>query len=257
MARKSRLIFRQRPEVTEKLLDPGERTWFPRVLQALNDRQIPYLVHGGFALYFWSGFWRQTKDLDILVLPKDRHRAKRCLTEEGLGDLFKKKPYDRRWIYRGTVDDVIVDLIWQQPNKVGEVKDAWFERATSEELLGIPVKLISPADLCWMKLYILNEERCDWPHIINIWRGTRGALDWELLYESTDRQHVHLLGALIHLFDFVSPGEERTIPDWFRRRVRTIALHARQRQEEPVPFENFLDSRPWLTEIGASLGSQW
>lgn len=238
-------------EVSEDLT-PEQRRWFPRAIRALSADGIPFLVAGGFALHRHTGYWTGGKDMDVLILPEHREAAIEILNGAGFDDLFREEPYDRDWIYRAVKAGVIVDLIWRLANKEDDIDRRWFERSAEGQVLGRPVRVVSAADLCWMKLFVFQRKRCDWPDIINIIRGTRGALDWmHLLHEVG--YHWRLLCALVNIYDWLCPPERHHIPDWFRE---TLEDYRRRNLDAHDECRNDLfDSRPWLAKPGAAFGS--
>ncbi len=226
-----------------------EKTWFPRALRALHEEGVPFLLAGAFGLVHYTGFWRGTKDLDALILPEHREIAIEAVTSIGMRDMFEREPYDREWIFRTERDDVIVDLIWRLANKADDVDRSWFERASSGEFMGIPVQFVSAADLCWMKLFVFQLRRCDWPDIINVIRGTRGSLDWDHLLHQVG-PHWRLLCALVNIYDWLCPNERHFIPDHFRDSLEDL----RREDTDAADSESrhvLFDSRPWLAEAGA------
>jgi hypothetical protein len=232
------------------VLKPKEHKWFGRAIRALNRERIPFLVAGAFGLYHYTGFWRGTKDLDVLVLPEYREAAIEAVTGAGMKDLFDQEPYDREWIYRSTRDGVIFDIIWRLANKADDVDHTWFEHASNGVIEGEPVKVVSAADMCWMKLFVFQRNRCDWPDIMNVIRGTGGKLNWNHLLTQVG-PHWRLLYALIEIFDWVCPGDRHYVPDWFREE-----LERRRRADTPDDRQaecrnDLFDTRPWLTAPGA------
>src|SRR5687768_14927697 len=186
-------LQRRHPTMTEPELTEGtaelsdeERACFLETMAALREREVPFLIAGAYGVLFHTGFWRGTKDLDLLVLPEHRDLAVQAVASTGMRDMLETEPYDPAWIYRSRLGDVIVDVIWQLPNRVGAIEADWFERAAPARLLGTPVQVVSAADLIWMKLFVFQRDRCDWPDVLNVIRGTSGGVDWDCL--------VHRLG---------------------------------------------------------------
>jgi hypothetical protein len=235
----------------EAEIDPLQKRRFTDALGALNRAHTPFLVAGAFGLRHYTGMWRGTKDMDLVVLPEDRESAIAALCGAGFRDLFPEEPYDRDWIFRATRDGVIVDLIWRLANKEDDIDRAWFDRGMDAQLFGQPVQMVSAADLCWMKLFVFQLRRCDWPDIINVIRGTRGRLDWEQLLREVG-PHWRLLCALVNIYDWLCPPERSFIPDAFRERLEE--LRALNTDAAPVCRRDLFDSRPWLTRPGAGLG---
>jgi hypothetical protein len=239
------------PELTEgiaELFTTDERAWFSRALDALREREIPFVIAGAFGVYHYTGFWRGTKDLDVLILEEHRQDAVAAACSTGLCDMLEKEPYDPGWIFRATRDDLIVDLIWRLPNGVGKVERDWMQRASPARFLGAPVGVTSAADLIWMKLFVLQRERCDWPDIVNIIRGTEGRLDWEHLLGRVG-PHAGLLQAALTLYDWLCPGERSFIPEGIRERLHEMSLN--RGSVNGACRNDLLDSRPWFAAAGA------
>ncbi len=55
--------------------NPEELEVFRNWLEILNRARIPYLIGGAFAVYLHTGIWRDTKDLDVFIQPRDLRRA--------------------------------------------------------------------------------------------------------------------------------------------------------------------------------------
>jgi hypothetical protein len=130
-------------------LSQEEREWYPLILETLTAHAIPFTIMGGWAQYFYSGFWKgPLKDLDLAVLPSDKDRTIAALGSIGMTDLFPKKKYQRHWIYRSTHGNLICDVIWQMPNDTGEVTAEWFSRSIPVTFLGRPARVITLPTCC-------------------------------------------------------------------------------------------------------------
>ncbi|MBI3911467.1 MAG: nucleotidyltransferase family protein [Armatimonadetes bacterium] len=233
--------------VAASLLDESEVALFGCAIAALRDRGIPFLVVGAHAVYQYTGVWRNTKDLDLAIVPGDRKAAVETLRDLGLNDYFVVEAYDQEWIFRAHAGSVIVDLIWMFANKVARVSADWFRRARPGWLAGEAARFAAPEDLIWMKLMVLQRGRCDWPDLLNIIRGTHGRLDWQLLLANVG-PHWPLLRALIQVYDWLCPAEHSFIPAPFR-----AILEERARAMLPggeLCRAALLDWRPWLAAPG-------
>src|SRR5436190_23322201 len=85
---------------------------YERAISALRTTGRPFMLAGAFSLASYTGRWRNTKDIDFYVLPRDREPMIEALTAAGFADYYDKLPYVRHWIYRAYKDDCIVDIIW-------------------------------------------------------------------------------------------------------------------------------------------------
>src|SRR5690606_42045295 len=61
----------------------AERVVYQAALRALNQAGVPYVVSGLYAIYAYTGIYRQTKDLDLLLEPKYVIQAARVLRDAG------------------------------------------------------------------------------------------------------------------------------------------------------------------------------
>jgi hypothetical protein len=89
---------------------------YQRVIAAVQVQRLPFALGVAFALAAYTGIWRNTKDLDLYILPPDRNTIMGLLTQAGLADHYDQEPYDRSWIYRSHQEEVIVDAIWAMAN---------------------------------------------------------------------------------------------------------------------------------------------
>ena len=137
-----------------------------------------FALGGAFALATHTGCLRNTKDLDIYVLPGERQRMVEVLTRCGLEDYYSRLPYDRGWIYRGACDDAIVDVIWGMPNRRAEVDEQWLARGPRLQIRGSVLSMLPAEELIWCKLYVMQRQRCDWPDVLNLLYFTAEKLDW-------------------------------------------------------------------------------
>src|SRR5689334_12026656 len=163
-----------------KQIPDAEWQVYSRVMEEADARGIPFALGGGFAVAHYTGYWRDTKDLDLYVLPEYRDRMIQMVTDLGLHDYFETKGYDRWWIYRACDEGTIVDIIWAMANHRQEIDDLWMSGPTTV-LLGREVRVLPAAALLWDKLYILQRDRCDWPDLLNLLYCTGASVDWEYM----------------------------------------------------------------------------
>ena len=216
-------------------------------LDAINAARavgVDFLLGGAFGLAAYTGRCRNTKDLDFFVLPQEKQKLVDALTRAGFEDYYSKLAYDRGWIYRATRDEVIVDVIWQTPNRRSEVDHQWFARARKITLRGEKLQVIPAEELLAIKLYVLQRDRCDWPDLINLLYANCGTLDWEHILSRMNAE-TPLLNALLHIFTWVAPRHAECIPQWVREKFHLQATDE-DRDMDPAYRVNLLDSRPWF-----------
>lgn len=211
-------------------------------------RGIPCAVGGGLAVSLYTNDWHTPHDLDLLVVPPDRHRLIAVLRDAGFDDYYEREPYDRAWIYRAVRGDAVVDVIWALANGVGEVDDTWLQAGPVTALGDVTLRLLPPEELVWSKLYVVQGARCDWPDIMNVLAAVSRYLDWErLVARCAATGDEPLLASALLLFAWLAPGLARDIPEpaWqalhLRRPAQDAPLISRARVDR-------LDSRPWFSE---------
>jgi hypothetical protein len=224
-----------------------EEQWgiFSLGVTALEANGVPFLVHGALALGTYTGRWRNTKDVDVIVRPRDQERAVSALQRAGFEDYHNREPYDRSWIFRGFKEEVIFDIIWALPNHRVVIDEGWFERSRSFWLRGRLLAAVPAEEMVRVKLYVFQRERCDWVDVLNVLAGTCDTLDWRWLVQRMDRD-LPLLHAALAVFNWMSPQRSATLPRWLREQFALPLLDVPDPAEVEVRRARLFDSRPWF-----------
>jgi Uncharacterised nucleotidyltransferase len=224
---------------------PGDE-WetYAEVLDRTAAAGIPVALGGAFAVAVLTGSWRDTKDLDVYVLPRYRDALVDVLTGLGFADYFHTQPYDRWWIYRGIRGETIVDVIWAMANHRAEIDDLWMS-GPEVEIRGHLLKVLPAEALLWDKLYIMQRERCDWPDVMNILYWTARDVDWEYLLERMGEDRP-LMAAALNVFRWLSPGRAAALPVWVWECLGIGGAPPSAGSPEIVRARtDLLDRRPW------------
>jgi hypothetical protein len=232
------------PARMEDFVSTSDWEVFRKVIARARERGVDFALAGGFATSFYTAAWRNTKDVDLCVRPRDRDAMVQATVDAGLHDYHDEAPYDRGWIYRATGQGVIVDIIWQLANYTAEVDDAWVELGPEVTVYGDTLRLVPPEEMIFSKIHVVQRERCDFPDIVNILYACGAQIDWPCLLErlAGDEQ---LLASVVAFYGWLAPGRARTIPDpvWQK-------LHL-QRPSEDLERDDDrirrIDSRPWFS----------
>lgn len=216
------------------------------VLQEVIRRQIPFALGGAFAVATYTGCWRNTKDLDLYVLPEHRERMIAALTDLGFTDYFDKKGYDRWWIYRSDREGTIIDVIWAMANHRQQIDDLWMA-GPEVTLRGERVKVLPAEAMIWDKCYIMQRDRCDWPDVLNLLYAAGPDLQWKMLLDRIGDDLPLIAGAL-SVFRWIAPGRAAELPEWLWERVglgpaEPRSAGAREYEKRRV---DLLDRRPWF-----------
>ena len=216
---------------------------YEQVLSRARAENLRFAAGGAFAAAAHTGRWRNTKDLDLYVVPADRERMIAVVTAAGLEDLHAREEYDRRWIYRAAAGEVIVDVIWAMANQRAQVDAAWLTRGPEVTLRGERLRVLPPEEIIWAKLYVFQRKRNDWTDVLNILYHQAAALDWAHLLTRLDAD-TRLLAGVLSVFAWLTPSRALQVPRWVWDRLHLAA------PDEPSADEAeraaLFDSRPWF-----------
>lgn len=204
--------------------------FYKEALELLNSSGANFMLGGAFAMFNYTGIFRNTKDLDIFCKSNEFPQILKHFADNG----YKTEVTDIRWLAKVYKGDFFIDIIFDTVNNICTVDDSWYERAETGEFLGIPVRFIPPEELIWCKIYVQNRERNDNADINHTLLKYGDRIDWELLLTRLD-QHWHLLLSQILTFQFVYPSEYRDIiPKWL---FDELMRRANEQYDLPSPVE--------------------
>jgi hypothetical protein len=181
------------------------------LLRAAGELGIRFALGGGLAASAYSGYVRNTKDMDLFLMPPHQTAMMRLMKEQGFSE-YTAVPYDPTWSYRGCRDGYIVDLLWKMLNGRGEVDEVWVTGGWELNMRGVSFRMVPPEELIWSKLYILRRDRTDWPDIMNIIYAQGPQMDWERLLERLG-EDAPVLGSVMSLFRWLCPGRAEELPE--------------------------------------------
>jgi hypothetical protein len=230
-----------RPAWEENIAEEDWSVYEP-VLKRAESSGIRFALGGAFALAAYTNHLRNTKDLDIYVLPSDMERMVGVVSQCGMEDYHPRASYDRSWIYRAYCESRIVDIIWAMPNRRSSVDEQWLTRGPLLEIRGFPLRVIPVEELFWAKTYVMQRDRCDWPDVLNLLYHSGLTIDWEHLLERCE-DDFPLLGAILQIFRWLCPERAAKLPVSLWERVG--------REPEWVNCDarsHLLDMRPWFGE---------
>jgi Nucleotidyl transferase of unknown function (DUF2204) len=189
-------------------------TFYRHALTILQKQGVPFLVGGTYALEQYTGIRRNTKDLDIFVMPSDCTRVLEELNTAG----YQTELEDSQWLGQVICGDDFIDVIFGPGNHIAPVDELWFEHAVDGTILDIPVKLCAPEELLWPKAFIMDRKRYDGADIAHLLRSCSERINWSRLLQRFGPHWRVLLSHLI-LFGFIYPDERSRIPDWIMQEL--------------------------------------
>lgn len=213
-------------------------------IETVRTAGLSFMLGGGFAGAAYTGFWRDTKDIDFYILPSDREPAVKALREAGFQDYYDRVPYDRNWIARNVRGDVIIDIIWAMANQRAQVDKIWFERAGSLTLRNQHLLIVPPEEFMWCKLYIMQRDHCDWTDEFNLLYAHGDQLDWDHLVDRVG-EDADLLKALLTAYRWLQPQDALKLPGYLWKR---LGLPPPEPPITPPSKDRvrLLDSREWF-----------
>lgn len=226
------------------IIPAGQWANYRSAIEAARNAGLRFMLGGGFGLAIYTGRWRNTKDIDFYILPRDRDPMIAALSNAGFIDYFDQRPYDPGWIYRSTREGIIVDIIWSMANRRAEVDEIWFERAHPVQIREESMHVIPPEELLWCKLYILQRDHFDWTDIFNLLYAAGPQLDWDHLLERVEPD-TPLLQAALTVFSWISPNRAREFPDKLRKQLG-LSKPEKISKGEQLRRVKLLDSRAWF-----------
>ena len=188
---------------------PQSQTFYRDVITRLAQVRVPVLVGGAYALAYYTGIVRDTKDLDLFLRRRDIGRAFGALDAAG----YRTEKTHPHWLGKAFSSDAFVDLIWSSGNGLSEVDDAWFRHAGASTVLGVPVQLCPVEEMIWSKAFVMERERFDGADVLHLLHARGPVLAWRRLLRRFGPHWRVLLSHLI-LFGFVYPGQKAAVPPW-------------------------------------------
>jgi len=216
----------------------AERAAYRLALRTLNAAGVPYVLSGLYALYTYTGVYRQTKDLDLLLEPVSVVPAARALREAG----FRVRLEQAHWLAKAFRDHAVIDLIWGMGNGLHLVDRDWYRHSHPAILAATPVRVAPAEELIWHRLFIAERHRTDVADIVHLILARGDLLDWERLLDRLG-EHWPLLLGQVHFFDYVYPGYRDRIPGWVREELFERAYEQMRERGDPRVCRGTLVSR--------------
>jgi len=224
---------------------PDPTAFYVAALQALSAR-VPFLVGGAYALSRYTGIFRDTKDLDVFVHPRDVEATLDALAGAG----YRTELTFPHWLGKAFSGEHVIDVIFSSGNGFAQVDDAWFEHAVQDTVLGVPARLCPAEEMIWSKAFIMERERYDGADIAHLLRARAGDLDWRRLLQRFGSCWRVLLSHLV-LFGFIYPSERGRIPGPVMTELirRLVAEQCQGSAPHPVCFGTLLSRAQYLVDV--------
>jgi len=219
------------------------RQFYLDTMAVLDRHQVPYLIGGGYAMAFYTGIVRDTKDLDLFLRAADVERALDVLSAEGLRTERTWPPF----LAKVLADNAFVDLLHNSGNGLCPVDDQWFAYGIVADVLGRQTLLCPPEEVLWSKGFVQERDRFDGADIAHLILAQGHRFDWHRLVGRFDQHYRVLLGHLV-FFGYIYPAYRSIVPDWviaqlLQRIAEEAAIY------EPLCNGTLLAHRQYRTDV--------
>jgi hypothetical protein len=218
--------------------DRPTREFYVAALRTLDREKLEYLVGGGYAMAYYTGIARNTKDLDIFIRPADRDRSLRILADAG----YRTEFFYPFWISKALQGEAFIDILYNSGNGLSPVDDDWFRYAVPADVHGYPTRLIPAEEQIWSKAFVQDRDRFDGADVNHLILTRGRKMDWRRLLRRFEG-HERVLLAHVILFGYAYPCDRDAVPAWAIERLESAV-----RNEPPV--NQRLCRGPFLAQKG-------
>src|SRR3954454_15673381 len=209
--------------------DARTRDFYVDAMRTLDDARVRYVVGGGYAMAYYTGIARNTKDLDLFIRLKDRDRALRMLANVG----YRTEFFYEFWIAKALSGEAFVDILYNSGNGLCPVDDDWFKFGVDQEVLGYPTRLVPAEEQLWSKAFVQDRDRYDGADVAHLLLARADKMDWKRLLRRFHK-HERVLFAHLILFGYIYPSEKRNVPGWVMEHLIDAIKHEPAKLDERV-----------------------
>ena len=220
------------------------KQFYLRALELLDKARVPYVVGGGYAMAYYTGIIRHTKDLDVFVRPHHRDWALKTLADGGYRTEITWPHFLGKAIHS---NDAFVDVIYNSGNGLCPVDDDWFIHAEQGNMLGRLAPMCPPEEMIWSKAFVQDRDRYDGADVAHIILARGDKLDWHRVLRRF-KSHERVLMAHLLLFGYAYPSERDRVPGWVLDEL-LVKVRSEAPTDEPICKGTNLAIRQYLTDV--------
>lgn len=182
--------------------------FYRETLTVLNELGVPYAVGGTFAVNYYTGMDRPTKDIDVFCKAGDYPKILAAFQERGYDTVVE----DERWLAKVRKGEYFLDLIYSSLNSMIPVGEAWFDGPRAE-FFDVSAPVIPATELVWAKAFVQERWKYDGADVAHLILMQSAAIDWQKLLSYMEQYWEVLLVHVLN-FRFIYPSERELIPRW-------------------------------------------
>jgi hypothetical protein len=189
--------------------DPPQKTreFYLRALEILDHSGVPYVVCGGYAMAFYTGIVRHTKDLDVCIKRSDREKVLDDFATAG----FRTELTWPHFLVKVLQDGDFIDLLYNSGNGLCPTDDEWFTNAERGPVLGRVAPICPVEEMIWPKAFVQDRNRFDGADIAHLILRRGKEINWNRLVRRFRGHEGVLLGHLM-FFSYIYPGHADHVP---------------------------------------------
>jgi hypothetical protein len=227
--------------------EPHVQKFYVDALRTLDGAGVPYIVGGGYAMAYYTGIRRNTKDLDIFVRPQDRDRCLTTLTAAGHRTEF----FYPFWIAKainGKEEDGFIDILYRSANGMLAVDDEWLSNAVEHEVLGYPTRLTPAEEQLWSKSFVQDRDRYDQADVAHLILARGHLMDWRRLLRRFEGHEAVLLAQVV-LYNYAFPTERGQVPAWVMEALSEATKNDQPQMTQRLCRGTFICQRGYLPDV--------
>ncbi len=183
--------------------------FYKKLIQILKTFKHPFLIGGTYAVKFYTGIDRPTKDIDIFCKAGDYPKILKKFQDQGYQVVLK----DDRWLAKVYSGTYFADIIFGSIPSMWPITNGWIEAAPIGKILGEEVHITPPEELIVSKAYRMGRRNFDGADVTHIILKCNKDMDWKRLLSHMEPYWEILLIHLL-LFRFTYPADRNAIPRW-------------------------------------------
>jgi hypothetical protein len=211
----------------EATVSPDAEAFYVQALDLLMASDIPFLVGGTFAVNAYTGIDRATKDLDIFCKANEYPRILTYFKDAG----YETQIEDERWLAKVIQGEHFIDIIFNSTIAVTPITDEWFVQSRAAAIFDREVRLPSPTELIWSKVFIQDRYKYDGSDIAHLILTHSADIDWKRLLSYME-QYWEVLFLQVLNFRFIYPSERNAIPQWL---LDELTQRLERQKDLPLP----------------------
>lgn len=223
--------------------DASVKAFYLHALGLLESAEVPFVVGGGYAMAYYTGIIRHTKDLDVFVRPQDRDQALEVFSRAG----YRTEITWPHFLGKALTDAAFVDVIYSSANGLCPVDEDFFIHAVEAPVLGRPSRLCPVEEMIWSKAFVQDRDRFDGADVAHLLQAWGHRLDWRRLV-GRFRGHERVLLAHLLLFGYIYPSQRAQAPTWVMDELYA-KLRSEPPADEPVCRGTFLSHDQYFFDV--------